>query len=67
MILFFNLSVGFGLPKISRKVVPERDCPGDCVNFIFLCHPKIPTCVNGFCVCTGLDNNNSTTKQERHD
>ncbi|KAL4320611.1 hypothetical protein AHAS_Ahas14G0027800 [Arachis hypogaea] len=67
MILFFNLFVGFGLPKISRKVVPQRDCRSDCEDFIFLCHPKIAMCVNGSCVCIGLDNNNSSTKQERHD
>ncbi|KAL1319961.1 hypothetical protein HN51_064677 [Arachis hypogaea] len=57
---------GFGLRKIPRKVVPQRDCRNDCIPFIFICHPKVPTCVNGNCVCIGLDNNNSSTKQERH-
>ncbi|KAL1319960.1 hypothetical protein AAHE18_14G021800 [Arachis hypogaea] len=84
ILLALVVTNGFGLPKISRKVVPERDCPGfglrkiprkvvpqrdcrnDCIPFIFICHPKVPTCVNGNCVCIGLDNNNSSTKQERH-
>ncbi|KAL4320578.1 hypothetical protein AHAS_Ahas14G0024500 [Arachis hypogaea] len=66
ILLALVVTNGFGLRKIPQRVVPQF-CPNDCVTFIFICHPKVPTCVNGKCVCVGLDNNNnSSTKQERH-
>ncbi|KAL1337980.1 hypothetical protein HN51_032655 [Arachis hypogaea] len=57
---------GFGLPKTPTNVVPQQDCPGGCNFLINVCFPLFPACINGKCTCAKLDNNNASTKQERH-